>query len=175
MTLEIRKASAVDTSELSELINRAYRGDESKMGWTTEADLLDGQRTDPESLKLQLSPEGNVMLMFFLKDTRVGCVFLQNRGDRGYLGMLTVEPRAQASGLGKKLMTAAEAWMSANWGVSLVELRVIQQRTELIAWYLRRGYRDTGRREPFPYGDSKAGLPKIKDLGFVVLEKTIAK
>jgi GNAT superfamily N-acetyltransferase len=169
-----RLADASDLETLSAFINSAYRGDSSRAGWTTEADFLDGQRTDPETLGAQLAAPGSVMLM--LHDERgalAACVFLQNRGDRAYLGMLTVDPLRQTGGIGKKLMETAEDWVRRNWGRPRLELRVFRQRPELIAWYERRGYRRTGRQEPFAYDDPKSGQARRPDLVFEVLEKDL--
>lgn len=169
----LRIATEADAPALSDLVNSAYRGDSSRQGWTTEADLLDGQRTDAAALADLVRRPGHVLLLFHEGDHLVASVHLENRGDHAYLGMLTVRPDIQARGLGKLVVAEAESWIRAAWGVGRVRMTVITRRTELIAWYQRRGYRDTGEREPFPVSDVRFGIPKVDSLEFVVLEKSI--
>ncbi len=169
----LRVANANDVDTISALINSAYRGESSKRGWTTEAELLGGQRTDPETLRETIADKRDSILLLDGQDAPIACVYLQRRADRAYLGMLTIKPELQARGLGKRLLAAAEMWARENWKVAKIEMTVIQKRHELIAWYERRGYSNTGRTEPFPYNDEKFGLPKVADLEFVVLEKTL--
>lgn len=171
--LHMKIAEPLNAKAISEFVNSAFRGETSKKGWTTEADLLDGQRTDPKSLEVVLKDEKNSVLLFLLKNELLGCVLLQKRIDRAYLGMLTVKPERQDSGIGKVILKTAEDWVVTNWNTYKIEMTVIQKRIELIAWYERRGYKWTGARLPFPYSDIRCGLPKVKDLEFVVLEKTL--
>ena len=169
--MSFRLAQTNDADALAALVNSAYRGESSKKGWTTEADLLDGQRTDPDSLRQTMRGSHQVYLTAWQDESLRGSVFLEKRGNLAYLGMLTVSPEIQAQGLGKKILQAAEEWVQKNWQVSGIEMTVITSRFELINWYQRRGYALTNRKEPFPYGDEKFGLPKVPDLEFVVLEK----
>lgn len=162
-----------DAEAISALVNSAYRGESSKRGWTTEADLIGGQRTDPEILRALIADQQNSVLVRYKDGVLVACVFLQKKGTRAYLGMLTVRPDHQAGGIGKQLLSAAEEWAKDNWKVDTIEMTVIQKRVELISWYERRGYINTRRTQPFPYGDARFGLPKVDDLEFVVLEKSV--
>ncbi len=171
--ISFRRAQIEDCQPLAELVNSAYRGETSKKGWTTEADLLDGQRTDPELLAEMMRDQNQVVLLAFEDKKIVGSVSLSRKEDRGYLGMLTVRPRRQASGFGRLILAEGERWVQQNWDLAHIEMTVIQKRTELIAWYERRGYQKTDRRESFPYGNEKFGKPKVSDLEFVVLEKTL--
>ncbi len=168
-----RAAECGDAENLAQLVNSAYRGESSRRGWTTEADLLGGQRTDPNSLREMISENNNTILLMQRDANLIGCVLLQQKAERAYLGMLTVQPDLQAGGIGKRLLATAENWVFDNWRFRLVELTVIRQRPELIAWYERRGYVNTHRTESFPYGDEKFGIPKLSGLEFVVLEKRI--
>lgn len=172
-TLDPRTAQEADAPALCALVNSAYRGDSSRQGWTTEADLLDGQRTDPAELARLMRQAGHVFLLFHEADQLLASVHLEDRGDHAYLGMLTVKPDIQARGLGKTVMAAAERWVRSTWGSTRVRMTVISVRHELIAWYVRRGYRDTGERQPFPSGDARFGIPKVDSLEFVVLEKSL--
>jgi GNAT superfamily N-acetyltransferase len=175
MSESFRVAEAGDAENLSRLVNLAYRGDSSRRGWTTEADLLGGQRTDPGTLRELILENNNTILLMHRDGGLIGCVFLKQKAESAYLGMLTVVPELQASGVGRRLLAAAEDWVFDNWRCRLIEMTVIRQRSELIAWYERRGYVNTHRTEPFPYSDERFGLPKRSDLEFVVLEKQLRR
>jgi ribosomal protein S18 acetylase RimI-like enzyme len=169
-----RIAGLDDLPALHALIERAYRGDSARVGWTHEADLLGGQRTDLEDLTAILTDPGRVMLLASRDDALVGCVQLADEGDGlAYLGMLSIEPSLQAAGLGRALVTAAEAEVVRRFDADRMRMTVIRQRTELIAWYERRGYFLTGAEAPFPMDDERFGLPKRRDLAFVVMEKAL--
>jgi ribosomal protein S18 acetylase RimI-like enzyme len=167
----VRQATTADAESLVALVNSAYRGDSSKAGWTTEAELLGGQRVDLRGMIETLNNPNTMVLVHEEADGLVGCVLLDRSGDDPYLGMLTVKPTAQGRGLGRRLMDAAERWVVDHWGARSMHMTVIVQRDELIAWYERRGYVRTGVRKPFPYGDDRFGLPKRADLEFEVLRK----
>lgn len=171
-----RPAVLAEVPALVELVNSAYRGDSSRQGWTTEADMLGGQRTDALTLGEQLSAAGATLLVAEREGRLVGCVYLQRLdASEAYLGMLTVEPRIQAGGIGTVLLTAAESYVTATWSAVALRMTVIAQREALIAWYERRGYARTGETQPFPYGDERFGLPKRDDLYFVVLRKPLTR
>lgn len=173
--LTFRVAALADLAALHALIERAYRGDAARQGWSHEADLLDGQRTDPEALADILTNADERLILAESGDTRLmGCVQISNKGGGlGYLGLLSVDPAHQAIGLGKQLIAAAEAEARRAFGIERIELTVIRQRHELIAFYQRRGFRLTGEERPFPYGDERFGLPRRDDLAFVVLARPI--
>lgn len=172
MSVAIRQATGHDVAALHALIESAYRGDSARRGWTHEADLLDGQRTDVESLRDMLDDPSQTILIAEDAAGSAGCVALQRRGAMGYVGLMTVDPERQAQGLGRQLLQAAEAQARAD-GLASAEMTVIAQRAELVAWYERRGYRRTGEQRPFPLDDSRFGLPKTRDLVFVVMEKRL--
>jgi GNAT superfamily N-acetyltransferase len=172
MNIQLRRAEPEEAEVLSILVNSAYRGEASKQGWTTEASLLDGQRTDPDSLRSLITKRDSVILVV-TEPKLLGCVYLERRETSAYLGMLTVKPDLQSSGLGKKILALAEDWAQTNWHAKRIAMTVIQKRLELIAWYERRGYSLTGEKQPFPYGDEKFGIPKTKDLYFIVLAKKL--
>lgn len=169
--MKIRKAILTDIPQLEILINSAYRGDSSKKGWTTEADLLDGIRTDADSLEQMITKKDAVILQSFNENNLLqGCVYLEKRQQKMYLGMLTVSPLEQAKGIGKQLLVEAEKY-AAEQECSILEMTVISIRTELIAWYQKHGYKDTGEKKPFP-NDIKFGIPK-QPLEFIVMQKEI--
>ncbi|MFM8845631.1 MAG: GNAT family N-acetyltransferase [Gammaproteobacteria bacterium] len=175
--LAVRVAVTNDAAVLAALVNSAYRGDSSRAGWTTEADLLGGQRTDLQALEefmaQTMSVGDRAMLVHESARQILACVQLERRGDGAYLGMLTITPTLQAKGLGRRLLAAAEHFARTEWQARRIIMTVIEQRLELIAWYQRRGYAPTGETAPFPYGDPRFGEPKRPDLRFVVLAKDL--
>ena len=165
-------ASAVDIPALDILINSAYRGESSKKGWTTEADLLGGLRTNPTALGVMIDEPDSVILKYEGANVVLqGCVYLKKEGISLYLGMLTVDPNLQGSGIGKKLLSAADKY-AQNVGCQFIKMTVISERTELIAWYQRHGYQPTGETVPFPT-EPEFGNPK-KPLFFIVLKKEMS-
>lgn len=170
----IREAQSRDVKRLHALVERAYRGDSARAGWTHEADLLGGQRTDVDALIDIISDQRQRILLALNNDVPVGCVQISRKDEQtAYLGLLTVDPDRQTHGLGRQLITAAEMQAVRLFASSIMEMTVIRQRTELIAYYERRGYRLTGETRPFPYEDVRFGLPQTPDLSFLVLAKSI--
>ncbi len=171
MESTITKAHITDAPALSALVNSAYRGDSSRAGWTTEADLLDGTRTDAAAIAEAIETPGTTILKYEEAGAIRGCVELKIAGSKLYLGMLTVSPEMQGIGTGKKLLQASESFATAQ-GCEIVYMTVISVRRELIDWYVRMGYAPTGERKPFAFNDVRFGLPKMK-LEFAVLEKKL--
>ncbi len=174
--LTFRNALPGDVEAIVALVESAYRGESSKIGWTTEADLLDGQRTDAAAVRDIIgSPDARVLVAVEDRsEAIVGCCQLERRGDgAAYFGMFAVAPQLQGAGAGKRLLAEAERRARDGWGCSHMEMTVIAQREDLISWYQRRGYREVGERRPFPYGDERFGLPRRPDLEFTVLSKDL--
>lgn len=172
--LSFCRAAAADVGAVVALVNSAYRGESSRAGWTTEADLLDGQRTDAEEISRLIGMDGSVILLCLLGDEIIGSVHLEKvDAAAAYMGMLVIRPALQGRGLGSRLMGAAEHFARAEWRVARMQMQVITLRRELIAYYRRRGYRRTGEIRPFPATDPRFGLPRVKGLMFEVLEKTL--
>lgn len=170
----IRAATAADIPGLHALVESAFRGDSARAGWTHEADLLDGQRTDPAALADAIADPDRMILIAVDGDAMVGCVEVKRAGmGRSMLGLLSVRPNRQATGLGRRLVAAAEARARADHGATRMEMTVIAARGELIAWYERQGYVRTGETRPFPMDDPRNGLPRVP-LSFVVLERELA-
>jgi ribosomal protein S18 acetylase RimI-like enzyme len=168
----ITKATLEDVSSLNKLINSAYRGESSKKGWTTEANILEGKRTTEDELRAIIQDPKNTILKFTENNQIIGCVLLKEKESELYLGMLTVSPELQNSGVGKKLMQEAEVF-ALDLGISKIVMTVISVRAELISWYNRKGYVDTGLREPFPVSDVFSQTSN-EPLEFMVLEKRIS-
>lgn len=175
-SLRVRTATAADVAAVVALVESAYRGDSSRVGWTTEADLLGGQRTDADAIAAAVGTPGSRILLAHTETGElVGCCQLEPRPGCGcYFGLFAVRPDRQAAGIGRDLLAAAESVAADEMGASVMEMTVIGQRRELIEWYERRGYVATGDRRPFPYGDERFGQPRRDDLHFVVLTKDLS-
>lgn len=171
--LRLRRADRDDAASIVALVQSAYRGEQSRVGWTTEADLLDGQRTDLGAVRELLQRPASRFLLAELGDDLIACAHLDLAGDAAEFGMFAVRPLLQGRGIGARLLAEAERLALCEGGRKRMRMRVIDLRHELIAWYERRGYRRTGASEPFPYGDPRFGLPRRDDLRFAVLEKQL--
>jgi ribosomal protein S18 acetylase RimI-like enzyme len=171
--VQFRYATSADCEAIVALVESAYRGEVSRQGWTTEADLLGGQRTDAEEVAGILAEAEGRLLLAIEGNQILGCVLMRREPDGIYLGMLAVRPGLQARGLGKHLLGEAEDRARREFGAKQARMTVIEQRRELIAWYQRRGYVDTGDTEPFPYGNPRIGMPKRDDLRFIVMKKAL--
>jgi ribosomal protein S18 acetylase RimI-like enzyme len=174
-SLTFRFAGPRDVDDVVELVQSAYRGDTSRQGWTTEADLLEGQRTDAAAVQELIEQADSVLLLALRNGTLVGSCQLVCRelGESAFFGMFAIRPGLQGVGLGRAVLAEAERVARTEWGARAMRMTVIRQREELIDWYRRRGYEPTGESEPFPYGDERYGIPLRDDLEFIVLEKQI--
>lgn len=172
--MQFRAAAPEDAPAVARLVNSAYRGEGSKRGWTTEADVLGGQRTDPAMVAEMIAREGSrVELAFDESGTLAACFELRReKGGSCYVGMLTVDPARQRGGLGKALLERAEA-LAREAGARRLRMTVLHVRAELLAYYERRGYERTGKSEPFPEDHKKFGLPKVEGLRLIELAKPL--
>jgi ribosomal protein S18 acetylase RimI-like enzyme len=173
--LTFRRAQPSDVPAIVALVESAYRGEASRAGWTTEADLLDGQRTDAAEVSALIGreTEGTRLILGHAADELVCSALLAREGDAAYLGMIAVRPGRQGLGIGAALLAEAERVVRAEQLGTRLRMSVIAQRHELIAWYERRGFRQSGATEPFPYGDPRFGLPRRPDLYFRILVKEL--
>ena len=170
--LTFRPAAMDDVERIVALVNSAYRGESSRAGWTTEADLLDGQRTDAEEVRNLIASADAIILLCMNGEEMIGSVHLQHGKHVAYLGMLVIQPGMQGRGLGKKLMQAAETTAIKMWDVDKMLMYVITVRQELIAFYERRGYHRTGKIKEFPQ-DVRFGIQKVSGLKIELLGKTL--
>jgi ribosomal protein S18 acetylase RimI-like enzyme len=168
-----RTAGPADVPTLVDLVESAYRGERSRAGWTHEADLLGGQRTDPELVSAAVADPAGAVLVAEDGGQIVACCQLERRDGYVYFGMFAVAPTRQGGGLGRLVLAEAERFAQARWGAGELRMTVITQREDLIAWYVRRGYTRTGELSPFPYGDERFGLPLRPDLAFETLTKKL--
>lgn len=170
--MTITAAEIKDIPSLVALMDSAYRGENSKQGWTSEADLFIGEkRTDEATVSSLIIKPGAVFLKYINEKGDIeGCVFLHKKDNKLYLGMFSVSPSAQGKGIGKKLLDAADDY-ARKQSCTLIYMTVITIREELIAWYERNGYQRTGKVLPFPV-DERYGIPK-RPLDMMVLEKKL--
>ena len=165
-------ATDADIPAITSLINSAYRGPGSKQGWTTEENLIAGDTRITEEGVRQLIHQENAVFLKYTDDEQriIGCVNLRQDAHKVYLGLLCVSPQLQGSGTGKYLLKAAEEYAEQVQS-SIIYMTVITLRPQLINWYQRRGYQDTGERIPF-MEDPVSGK-HLQPLEFMVLEKVI--
>ena len=172
-TLAFRAATDADIPSLVSLVTSAYRGDVSKQGWTTEADMLDGQRIDADVLRHDIARPRSRIVLAERHGELLACAHVAEEDGAGYFGMFAVRPDLQGGGVGKAVMAETERVVREEWTLPAIRMTVIDIRYELIAFYERRGYVRTGIKKPFPYGDERFGIPKRDDLRFEVLEKPL--
>jgi predicted N-acetyltransferase YhbS len=164
----IRLATPADLPALHRVIERSYRGDDARVGWTYESDILSGPRTDIATLAAILESPAERLIVAVRDGAPIGCVQLSDRGSGiAYLGLLCIDPQLQAAGLGRQLIAAAEAMAATTFAANVMEMTVIDQRCGLIAYYQRRGYTLTAEKRPFP-------IPLDPPLEMVVLAKSLA-
>ena len=169
--VSFRAAGADDVAAIVALVESAYRGESGRRGWTTESHLLDGQRTDAADVAGLIARPDSRVLLAMRDGALVASCHVERQGADGYFGMFAVDPGEQGHGLGKQMLAEAERVAREQWQCRAMRMTVIVQREELIAWYVRRGYRRTGEHQPFPYGDERFGIPRRADLRFEVLTK----
>jgi ribosomal protein S18 acetylase RimI-like enzyme len=172
-TLDFRRAGESDIEAIVALVEGSYRGDGSRAGWTTEADLLGGMRIDAQRVREDLERKCSLVLLGERDGQLLACANVCLEDGAGYFGMFSVLPSMQGGGLGKQLLAEAERIAREEWNLPVMRMTVIDVRDELIAFYERRGYHRTGIHKPFPYGEARFGIPKRDDLRFEILEKAL--
>jgi ribosomal protein S18 acetylase RimI-like enzyme len=174
--VSVRVAGLADLAAIHALVERAYRGADARRGWTHEDDLLEGPRLPAGALQDILADPARRLLVAEAGGAALGCVQVTEKGGgTAHLGLLSVDPEIQARGLGRRLLAAAEAEAVRSFAAARMEMNVIRQRPELVAWYERRGYRRAAEEEPFPTGDTRFGRPRAVGLIFVRLEKDLGE
>lgn len=165
----VRIATQQDAAELAALVNAAYRPGKGDGGWTHEAALVDGERTNPEQLAMLLARDDGVMLLGRRDGATLACVDLRHQGDTVTIGMLAVQPSLQNAGLGKIMLAHAETCAVHLFNPQRLLMHVVEARQELVDFYTRRGYALSGKTSAYPSGDG-VGTPKI-ELRLVELHK----
>jgi ribosomal protein S18 acetylase RimI-like enzyme len=169
-------ARAADVPALVQLINGAYRGDSSRRGWTTETDLVGGPRIDAAAVEGIIAAADNALLVLRAQSGLFACAHVSKLADGvAHLGLLTVRPALQGSGIGRQMLAAAERYAVKHYGARSMELTVIGAREELLAWYERRGYLPTGATRPFPAAEARIGVAKRDGLALVVLRRQLGR
>ncbi|MEN1956395.1 GNAT family N-acetyltransferase [Luteimonas changyuni] len=171
--LHFRAATEADINAIVRLVTRAYRGEASRAGWTTEADFLDGERIDPDVVRADIRQPRSRVLLALRDGAPLACAHVADTGGAGYFGMFAVEPTLQGGGIGRAVVAECERIARGEWGLPCMRMTVIDLRAELIAWYQRLGYQRTGEHKAFPYDDARFGVPRRNDLRFEVLEKML--
>jgi ribosomal protein S18 acetylase RimI-like enzyme len=168
----ITMATMADIVDIKNLLNHAYRGQASRQGWTTEAHLIAGNtRTNDAGLKEIMQKPGSIFIKYTNGQQQIiACVNLQQHSNKIYLGMFCVLPQLQGGGVGKQMLQAAEQYARYLQCTSIY-MSVVSVRTELINWYKRSGYADTGERKPFVEDDVSG--KHLQPLEFMILEKLI--
>lgn len=171
MRNRIRLGSEADIPRIVALLNGSYRGEASRKGWTTEADLIAGDiRTNEADVTSVMNEEGSFFLCYQNEEAQlIGCVNLKIQGKRLYLGMFSVVPEQQGNGIGGQLLQAAEE-QALQAGCDTIYMYVISVRRELIDWYQRKGFHDTGTRVPFEENFTGKHLQQLE---FAILEKVL--
>jgi len=168
----VRVARATDAEELATLVNRAYRPSPDQRGWTRESGLVSGERTCAEQIRRLFGPDSAVLVLE-RDGTLLACVHVAGGDFQAYIGMLATDPACQAAGLGKQLLRQAEEYAVAHFGAVEFRISVLSSRPELLAFYERRGYRQTGEIEDYPR-DAGVGTPLVDGLRVLSLSKKTA-
>jgi ribosomal protein S18 acetylase RimI-like enzyme len=169
----VTKANPTDIPELNTLINSAYRGEISKNGWTTEAEILDGIRINEETLATYFE-QSNVSILKCSNEVGeiIGTVYLELNTPKLYLGMFAVSPFVQGKGIGKMLLKEAEE-LALTHHCDRIAISVISNRAELIEWYKRHGYEADGHSIAFEEIENRFGDPKIDEIRLISMEKLL--
>ena len=175
--LEHRLACLADSPVICALVNAAYRGETSRAGWTTEADLLTGVRTSERTVQALIAREDACILLGEEPGGAVvACICLEYHHaveNTVHLGMIAVSPLLQNRGYGKAMILAAEKLAQGRWQVSQAEMLVISLRQELIAFYQRLGYLLTGQVQPFPQ-QPDMWQPQVEGMQLITLQKKLS-
>ena len=156
------------------LIRSAFRGPESRAGWTSEADLVGGDRIDQAQIAAALSQPDSRLLVAERDGRLAGCCRVYARGEgTACLGSLAVDPQRQGAGIGRQLVGEAAALARTQLGCHTIEITVLEPQTVLRAWYERLGFAATGETRPFP-ADPVHARPLRGGLRFVVLERALS-
>lgn len=169
--LKYRLAINTDIAQLVKLINAAYR-QKNENTWTTEAEIVMGERISYAQLE-QLFKNHNFHLLVAEQNNQVvACIGLTFDESSVEIGTFAISPNWQNQGLGKLVLDNAEKYAKdIQFDLKTYVMWVLSVRTELIAFYERRGYIQTGVVEDYPL-DADVGIPQV-DLHLVEMMKGI--
>ena len=165
-----RTASKFDAEAITKLVNQAYRPVPDLAGWTHESNLVSGSRVSADQVADMLSKPDSIILVGFKDSVIIACVHVEKVESNCHIGMLAVAPNRQGAGDGKQMLAYAENYANEFFGAEKFVMVVVSLRSELIAFYLRRGYQKTGLVMDYPLS-AGAGAPKYANLKVEVLEK----
>ncbi len=163
----LEKARYDQAQAISNLVNLTYRGE---AGWTKETQIIQGDRTNRQEIEMVLSNPDAHFFVVNQSQALAACIYVAKEQEHAYIGFFSVHPDLQGKGLGKYVLEQAETFAQKNMGVQKFVMFVVSQRSELIAFYERRGYSRTGRIEAYPL-HLGIGVPKIAGLTIEYLEK----
>lgn len=172
--LKLTQVLYQDSQLISDFVNSVYRGEEATKSWTSEASFISGQRTDRKMIESILA-DPNQQILRNSSDPLKCCIHLRKDGDAVWFGMITVKLAEQGTGIGKQLVSEAEKYVLETLQIKSIRMNVIAFREELIRWYERRGYSRSEVRSPFPYGDSRFGIPLRNDIDFMIMTKSLVQ
>ncbi len=166
-----RPAVTTDIDAIVQLVNVAYRPTSATAGWTHEADLVFGDRINAVQVEGIIAKRNSLIFVGVSNLDIVACVHIEKDGINSQIGMLAVKPRFQGIGTGKQMLAYAERYVSEKFGSVKITMTVVSSRNELLAFYLRRGYLNTGIVKDYPLS-AGVGTPKCNNLRIEVLEKS---
>lgn len=166
----IRLANSSDIQNIAELVNLTYRPSDANISWTNESSYMKGNRISDEHIRDILLNPNAVILVAYEDQTLMGCVMIEKMESTAKIGMLTIRIEFQKQGFGKQLLGVAENYAFKRFLAKDIRMHVLTVRTELIDFYVRRGYQRTGIIHPYPV-KAGFGLPLIDNLEFEVLTK----
>lgn len=169
MNFILEKANHNDVDNIVNLVNLAYRGE---IGWTKETDLVSGDRVDANSIEQLLVDDSIHFLVAYSFGNLLCCICIEESKAIANIGFLTVNPKYQQLGIGKAVLSQSEDYIQVRLKLKQCVMQVISQRKELIAFYMRRGYKKTGLVKPYPL-NLNSGTPSAKGLTIDTLNKKL--
>ncbi|KAF4447839.1 Acyl- N-acyltransferase [Fusarium albosuccineum] len=172
--LEFRTATPDDAPQLQQLIQSAFRAEDSRKDWVGDADLAANFRLEVDEIMPGITkPDSAFLVAIDSSGGIVATIGVAKRGpDVARFFMLAVDQGRHRGGIGRQVLGYAEDYCQRVWGVDKIGLDALSVRKELIAWYLRCGFRKTGELTPFP-ADKINGRAVGEDLYFVEMEKDL--
>jgi ribosomal protein S18 acetylase RimI-like enzyme len=167
--IQLRLATIEDVPRLGEVIQFAYRGGKPKRSWASEEGKVTGIRTTSEELETLISAADKVIIVAVMSEQIVGSVLVEKEGSEAHIGLLAVDPDMQSNGIGRTLLQAAENHAYEEFGSTKFLMTILCGRDDLLAWYTRAGYSDTGKTKPFPKDTGAVEL--VSGLYFQILSK----
>lgn len=166
----LQKTDYNDLDKILALINTAYRGLGGERRWTTEAHLIEGDRLDQDGLRALISSDNSQFYVGYLANEPACCITITQYGKTAEFGCFAVDPNLHGLGYGKALLNFAEA--CARPYSTLFQVTVVSQNTQLLDFYKRRAYVDTGQTQAYPT-QQNVGKPKIPNIELRVLQKKV--